>query len=225
MSFADKKLSEIAISIPGSTALLREYDLDFCCGGADTLGAAVAEKNLNLAEIEARLTELQESKQQDDEQRWLTAPYAEIIDHIIHRYHERHRAQLQELIVLAERVESVHGDRDDCPVGVAAELHNVYTDLSSHMMKEEQILFPMIKMGNYAMARMPIQVMEHEHAEHGEHLEVLKALTNNLTSPADACNTWRALYSGIKEFMDDLMMHIHTENNILFPRVIEEGSR
>ena len=153
MSFADKKLSEIAISIPGSTALLREYDLDFCCGGADTLGAAVAEKNLNLAEIEARLTELQESKQQDDEQRWLTAPYAEIIDHIIHRYHERHRAQLQELIVLAERVESVHGDRDDCPVGVAAELHNVYADLSSHM------------------------------------------------------------------------MHIHTENNILFPRVIEEGSR
>ena len=62
MSFADKKLSEIAISIPGSTALLREYDLDFCCGGADTLGAAVAEKNLNLAEIEARLTELQNSK-------------------------------------------------------------------------------------------------------------------------------------------------------------------
>ena len=92
-------------------------------------------------------------------------------------------------------------------------------------MKEEQILFPMIKMGNYAMARMPIQVMEHEHAEHGEHLEVLKALTNNLTPPADACNTWRALYSGIKEFMDDLMMHIHSENNILFPRVIEEGSR
>ena len=97
MSFADKKLSEIAISVPGSTALLREYDLDFCCGGADTLGTAVAEKNLNLAEIEMRLTELQNSKKQDDEQRWLTAPYSDIIEHIIHRYHERHKQQLSEL--------------------------------------------------------------------------------------------------------------------------------
>lgn len=222
MSFADKKLSEIAISIPGSTALLREYDLDFCCGGADTLGVAVAEKNLNLAEIEARLTELQNSKKQDDEQRWLTAPYADIIEHIIHRYHERHKQQLSELFVLAERVESVHGDRDDCPIGVAAEIQNIYADLTSHMMKEEQILFPMIKAGNYAMAAMPIRVMEMEHDEAGQDVEVLKSLTNHLTPPADACFSWRALYSGINAFIDDLMHHIHLENNILFPRVLNE---
>ena len=225
MSFADKKLSEIAISVPGSTALLREYDLDFCCGGETQLAVAAKAKTLDLADIEKRLAELQADKQEDSEQHWLTADYAETIEHILHRYHERHRAQLQELIVLAERVEAVHGDRADCPVGIAAELQNVYADLSNHMMKEEQILFPMIKMGNYAMARIPIQVMEHEHAAHGEHLDVLKSLTNNLTPPADVCNTWRALYSGIQEFMDDLMMHIHTENNILFPRVIAEGNQ
>ena len=62
MSFGDKKLSEIAVSVPGSTSLLREYDLDFCCGGSDTLANAAAEKGLNLAEIETRLTELQNSK-------------------------------------------------------------------------------------------------------------------------------------------------------------------
>jgi len=198
MSFGDKKLSEIAVSVPGSTSLLRKYDLDFCCGGSDTLANAAAEKGLNLAE-------------------------PEIIDHILVRYHQRHREQLQELIVLADRVESVHGDREDCPMGVAAELRNVYEDLSNHMMKEEHVLFPMIKAGNYMMAQMPIRMMEMEHSEHGEHLEVLKSLTNNMTPPADACNTWRALYSGIQEFADDLMMHIHRENNILFPRVIAEN--
>ena len=108
-------------------------------------------------------------------------------------------------------------------MGVAAELRNVYEDLSNHMMKEEHVLFPMIKAGNYMMAQMPIRMMEMEHAEHGEHLDVLKSLTNNMTPPVDACNTWRALYSGIQEFADDLMMHIHRENNILFPRVIAEN--
>ncbi len=187
MSFGDKKLSEIAVSVPGSTSLLREYDLDFCCGGSDTLANAAAEKGLNLAEIETRLTELQNSKAENPEEYWVNATYPEIIDHILVRYHQRHREQLQELIVLADRVESVHGDREDCP------------------------------------AQMPIRMMEMEHAEHGEHLDVLKSLTNNMTPPADACNTWRALYSGIQEFADDLMMHIHRENNILFPRVIAEN--
>ena len=158
-----------------------------------------------------------------DEQKWLTASYDDTIDHILSRFHERHRTQLQELIVLAERVESVHADRADCPVGLAAQLKHIYADLSQHMMKEEQILFPMIKAGQYAMARMPIQVMEHEHAEHSDSLEVLKSLTNDMTPPDDACNTWRNLYQGVREFADDLTLHVHTENNILFPRVLNEG--
>ena len=223
MSFAQQKLSELAVSIPGSTKLFREYDLDFCCGGSVLLEVAAQQKNLNLAEIESRLAELVKHKNENTEKDWTNASYAEIIDYIIPRFHDRHREQLPELITLAEKVENVHADRDDCPIGVAAELRNVYDDLSNHMMKEEHVLFPMIKAGNYMMAQMPIRMMEMEHAEHGEHLDVLKSLTNNMTPPADACNTWRALYSGIQEFADDLMMHIHRENNILFPRVIAEN--
>lgn len=223
MSFKNQKLGEIAVSVPGATALLREYDLDFCCGGSETLAHAAQSKNLNLAEIEARLTALQQRKEDNPEEYWLNADYNEMIEHIIQRFHNRHKVQLQELITLAERVENVHGDREDCPIGIAAELQDIYADLTSHMMKEEQILFPMIKAGNYTMAQMPIRVMEMEHAEHGEHLDVVKLLTNNMTPPTDACNTWRALYNGLKEFADDLMLHIHRENNILFPRVIAEN--
>ena len=222
MSFAQQKLSELAVSIPGATKIFREYDLDFCCGGSVLLEVAAQQKNLNLAEIEKRLTDLQQSKSENNDKDWTSASYAEMIDHIITRFHDRHREQLPELITLAEKVENVHGDRDDCPVGVAAQLEKIYAELSQHLMKEEQILFPMIKMGNYAMASMPIRVMEMEHDEAGQDVEVIKSLTNNCTPPADACFSWKALYSGINEFIDDLMHHIHLENNILFPRVLNE---
>lgn len=222
MSFAQQKLSELAVSIPGATKIFREYDLDFCCGGSVLLEVAAQQKNLNLAEIEKHLTDLQQSKAENNDKDWTSASYAEMIDHIITRFHNRHREQLPELITLAEKVENVHSDRDDCPIGVAAQLEKIYAELSQHLMKEEQILFPMIKMGNYAMASMPIRVMEMEHDEAGQDVEVIKSLTNNCTLPADACFSWKALYSGINEFIDDLMHHIHLENNILFPRVLNE---
>ena len=222
MSFAQQKLSELAVSIPGATKIFREYDLDFCCGGSVLLEVAAQQKNLNLAEIEKRLTDLQQSKAENNDKDWTSASYAEMIDHIITRFHNRHREQLPELITLSEKVENVHGDRDDCPVGVAAQLEKIYAELSQHLMKEEQILFPMIKMGNYAMASMPIRVMEMEHDEAGQDVEVIKSLTNNCTPPADACFSWKALYRRINEFIDDLMHHIHLENNILFPRVLNE---
>ncbi|HHF3631615.1 TPA: iron-sulfur cluster repair protein YtfE [Haemophilus influenzae] len=222
MSFAQQKLSELAVSIPGATKIFREYDLDFCCGGSVLLEVATQQKNLNLTEIEKRLTDLQQSTAENNDKDWTSASYAEMIDHIITRFHNRHHEQLPELITLAEKVENVHGDRDDCPIGVAAQLEKIYAELSQHLMKEEQILFPMIKMGNYAMASMPIRVMEMEHDEAGQDVEVIKSLTNNCTPPADACFSWKTLYSGINEFIDDLMHHIHLENNILFPRVLNE---
>ncbi|OOF83157.1 iron-sulfur cluster repair di-iron protein [Rodentibacter ratti] len=220
MSFAQQKLSELAVAIPGATKIFREYDLDFCCGGSALLEVAAQQKNLNLAEIEARLANLQQ--QENREKNWSDAPYNELIEHIIERFHNRHREQLPELITLAEKVENVHADREDCPVGTAALLEKIHAELSQHMMKEENILFPMIKMGNYAMVAMPIRVMEMEHDEAGQDVEVLKSITNHLTPPKDACFSWRALYSGINAFIDDLMHHIHLENNILFPSVLNE---
>lgn len=222
MSFAKQTLGEIATNFPQSIPFFRKLDLDFCCGGNATLEQAVAEKNLNLAEIETNLTALSTQPQTTEEQDWRIAPYAETIDYIIARYHNGHRAQLPELIALAQKVEQVHTDREDCPHGVAARLEKIYNELVQHMMKEEQILFPMIKMGNYAMAAMPIRVMEMEHDEAGQDVEIVKTLTHQLTAPADACVSWRTLYQGIDRFIDELMNHIHLENNILFPRVLSE---
>lgn len=144
---------------------------------------------------------------------------AELIEHILDRFHDAHREQLPELIRLAERVERVHGGRPECPAGLAAHLQSVWTELESHMAKEEEILFPMITRGMNGMAVAPVSVMRDEHEQHGNALAALERLTNNITPPDDACNTWRTLYRGLETFRDDLMNHLHIENNILFNRI------
>lgn len=88
------------------------------------------------------------------------------------------------------------------------------------MLKEEQILFPMIKGGQGAMAGPPVSVMNHEHESAGEMLRRLRELTNNYEVPEGACNTWRALWHGLEALENDLHQHIHLENNILFPRAL-----
>lgn len=129
-----------------------------------------------------------------------------------------HREQLPELIRLARRVEQVHGDREDCPHGLADHLMAMAQELESHMRKEEVVLFPMITRDQGAMARMPIGVMRGEHEEHGVALRHLVELTQNFTPPRGACTTWKALYTGLRAFRDDLIAHIHLENNVLFER-------
>lgn len=142
----------------------------------------------------------------------------QLVDHILARYHAVHREQLPELIRLARKVEQVHGEREDCPHGLADHLTAMAQALESHMRKEEDVLFPMIVRGHGALAAAPIAVMRMEHEEHGVALGRLEQLTAALTLPRAACTTWRALYAGLQTFREDLMAHIHTENNILFER-------
>jgi regulator of cell morphogenesis and NO signaling len=141
-----------------------------------------------------------------------------LIDHILTRYHDVHREQLPELTRMARRVEQVHGERDACPRGLADLLNTMHQEMESHMQKEEQILFPMLLRGQGSQARGPITVMRHEHDDHGAGLARLMILTDNIRPPEGACTTWRALYAGLSEFRNDLMEHIHLENNLLFER-------
>jgi len=148
------------------------------------------------------------------EKQWHNATSQDLVEHIYLRFHQRHREQLPELKQLAMRVEEVHGDHAEAPNGLAEHLNNMLQELESHMMKEEQILFPMLSRGVYPSG--PISVMEEEHVQHEAELERINELTNNLTLPEGACGTWTALYSGLKELQDDLYEHIHLENNVLF---------
>lgn len=214
MSLLDLSLGSLARDLPGATRVFHQYRLDFCCGGHTLLREALAERGLDATELLARLEAL--PAHQAGERHWGQAGTDELIDHILIRYHAVHREQLVELLRLARRVESVHGDSPDCPNGLADHLDAMRQELESHMQKEEQILFPMLRRGLFDPARGPITVMRMEHDDHGLALARLLALTDNLSLPPDACNTWQALYAGIGELHTDLMQHIHLENNILF---------
>ena len=150
---------------------------------------------------------------------WRGAPPRDLIQHLLERYHDRHREQLGELVALARTVERVHGDRADCPRGLAEHLIALQQELESHMRKEEQVLFPLLARGISPMVRGPIAVMRMEHEQHADMLRELDAITRGNRLPGDACATWRALAAGVAEFSDDLQAHIALENEILFEGV------
>jgi regulator of cell morphogenesis and NO signaling len=208
----DQPLGQLAVERPGATAVLRRLGLDFCCGGQALLGDACRARGLDPAGV---LRELDAADPADA----VDVPLepAALVDHILARYHEAHRAQLPELIALARRVEAVHAGHPQVPAGLADLLGVMHDEMLDHMAKEEQILFPLLKAGGHPMVRHPIAVMRHEHTAHGAQLERLATLTHDHTPPADACASWQALYAGTRRFSDDLMQHIHLENNLLFP--------
>jgi regulator of cell morphogenesis and NO signaling len=221
MTFADRTLADIATNLPGATAVFRAHKLDFCCGGDVALSQAVAKRGLSLPGVEAALAALSPALINAVPR----AP-ATLIDHILKRYHEVHRRELPELIRLAKRVEAVHRDHEAVPAGLAALLEIISNELEAHMLKEEAILFPLMRTGGNPMIVHPIARMRDEHDDHGERLRTLEQMTNGFLPPADACPTWRALYTGLHKLVDDVMEHIHLENNVLFPQfgTLPEGA-
>lgn len=210
----DQTLGTLASAVPGATRVFHEFQLDFCCGGSTTLAEAVQQQGLDLDKIVTALAQLTADPAVGVD--WRQTPPEELVAHIVARFHERHRVQLPELIRLARRVEHVHAGRPGCPSGLAEVLEGLQQELESHMMKEEQVLFPMLANGLNGPAQAPISVMRFEHDQHGNALNDIQRLTNNITTPLNACNTWRALYGGLNAFKEDLMQHIHLENNVLF---------
>ena len=208
-----ESLGAIATAIPGATAVLRRYKLDFCCGGDVPLAEAAARRGLDALTIAAELARLAPQPEEA-----LPGDPDALIDLIETRYHAAHRREVPELVRLARRVEAVHAEHPRRPAGLADLLTRMEAELESHMQKEEQVLFPMMRRGGHPMIGQPIGMMRHEHDDHGEHLRELEALTEGFTPPEGACRTWRALYAGLDHLTGELMRHIHIENSILFPR-------
>lgn len=216
MRYADQQLSDLAIAIPMATEIFRKNRLDFCCGGKQTLKEACEKRDLNIEDIVSKLVELDKKETPLFEGK----PLKEITSFIVKRYHDDLRQRIPELLVLSKKVEQVHVDDESCPKGLHALLSQMSDEIMTHLMKEENVLFPMINQGFGSGAGMPISVMKMDHEHHGGQLDEIRELTNDFTPPADACGTWRALYSGLEQFESELMEHIHLENNVLFPRTL-----
>lgn len=217
MATTSTTLGDLARMQPSATRVFLRHRLDFCCGGKRTLAAACAASGLDAQEI---LRELDaESSARSDVARWDTRSQAELAGHIETHYHEALRRDVPPLIQAARKVEHVHASKPGVPEGLADVLEEFWTDMQTHMMKEERVLFPILRQGaSGPQVAMPVRVMMQEHDGHAQHLARIRELTGDLQPPAHACATWRALYHGLQKIEADLMEHIHLENNILFAR-------
>jgi regulator of cell morphogenesis and NO signaling len=226
-------VAEVAAASLGAVRVFESKGIDYCCGGKRSLEEVCREKGI---ESERLLEELAGAIAGPDspEKDWNTAPLGELIQHIMARHHEYLKLELPRLNERLRKVISVYSEQDGALLAEMSEVFGaLWQELDGHMRKEELILFPTIERYEAAIAgggpvppvpfgsiANPIRMMEMEHGSAGDALRRLNELTNGYTPPAHACTTYKALFSGLEELERDLHLHIHLENNILFPRAI-----
>lgn len=212
---------------PSRSRVFERWGLDYCCGGKKPLDQACAEKSIDLHAVLRDLLENDTRTPPGAETDWLSAPLADLADHIIETHHAYLRQALPRLSELTHRVRDAHSEKHPELVELAATFMDLRYEMENHMMKEEIILFPLIKTLEAAdslpplhcgSVNNPIRVMEMEHDDAATALTKMRALTGDYTPPADACNTYLAMLDALEELEADLHQHIHKENNILFPR-------
>ncbi len=211
-------VGELAATRPSSTRVFFRRGIDFCCGGGKTLEEACQRRGLDPREV-LREIQLELERGEGDSVVWAERAQAELIRHIIVRYHEPLREELHRLHGMVLKVLRVHGETDPQRLALLADTFTLLKhELEPHLEKEERILFPWILSGRPVPRGGPIERMMFEHEQAGQLLEQLRQLTGNYEVPPGACNTWRALWNGLESLERDLHEHIHLENNILFPR-------
>lgn len=207
--------------------VFKKYGIDFCCGGKKSVQKACAEAGVDFATVMTELVNV-ENAPAKPAQRYNEWKLDFLADYIVNTHHAYVKTSLPLILAYTQRVAERHGDTHPELVDIAAIFQTVADELSMHMVKEENVLFPYIKQlateSNAAMrpsfgsVENPIRMMEHEHESVGEAMHTIAKLSNNFTPPANACNTYKVTFAKLQEFENDLHDHVHLENNVLFPR-------
>lgn len=229
-----RTVRELAIEIPNATRTFEKLGIDYCCGGSRSLTDACRHAHVQLEEVLNELARVsvkpsEESARRDFENETLD----ELIEHIVGTHHTYVKQELPRLQKLLHKVVSVHGKAHPELDRIRELFQRMAAELTSHMMKEERILFPYIVAMEDAVKNRrpkprpafgtvsnPIHMMELEHDSAGAALREIAALSSNYEPPEGACFSYRTLYTALKEFEADLHQHVHLENNLLFPRAI-----
>lgn len=229
----DETLGQLAAKDLRKAQVFKKYGLDFCCGGKKTVKEACAEKGLDVTKVE------QELQQADKLPSSRPIPYDEwnldfLADYIVNTHHSYVKRSLPDLRTYAEKVMKVHGNQHPELLRVYRLVEEINAELTAHLIKEEKVLFPYVKelvaaknntqllhAAAFGTVQNPINMMEMEHELVGKNLDEIRRLTQNYLLPEDACASYSLLYRSLDEFEEDLHLHIHLENNILFPKALE----
>jgi regulator of cell morphogenesis and NO signaling len=227
----ENKIGEIVAQNFHAAGIFENMGLDFCCGGKKTISDACKEKGINLDSVINALSRI-------GEQNGMSSRYDKweldfLIDYIINNHHSYVLNSVSTIEHHLDKVVSKHGEAHPEVVAIAGYFAEMKEELLAHMQKEEKMLFPYIKKMIFALRNTleipfppfgsvenPVKVMESEHEKAGELAALINKLSGNYTPPASACNTYKVLYEELREFENDLHIHVHLENNILFPKAL-----
>ncbi|MDD4604974.1 MAG: iron-sulfur cluster repair di-iron protein [Dysgonamonadaceae bacterium] len=228
----DQIIGELVAQDYRSASVFKKYGIDFCCQGNRTINDACSVKKMDVNIVLNDLNSISDVKSSSgvDFQSWPLDLLADYIEKTHHRYVEDKSFEIKPYL---NKICDVHGDNHPELYQIKDLYQKVVENLAQHMKKEELVLFPFIRKmesakrsggqlqrPHFGTIKNPINSMEDEHLAEGDRFRNIDQLSNHYSPPEDACNTYRVTYAMLKEFEDDLHLHIHLENNILFPKAI-----
>jgi regulator of cell morphogenesis and NO signaling len=228
----EETLGEIVSKDLRKAEVFKKLGLDFCCGGKKTLQDACREKGLDILQVKEYLNKADQAgagTRQHDFNSW---PLTFLVDYIVNVHHVFVKQNLPVLKELSEKVANRHGQDHPELKRIREMVSQMSSELITHLQKEEFVLFPYIKdlersasgADNWEpvfhSVEEPIAAMENDHDVVGDLCERIRILSNDYRVPENACNSYKLLYKMLEDFENDLHLHIHLENNILFPRAV-----
>jgi regulator of cell morphogenesis and NO signaling len=225
----DTTLADVVTEHPRLARELERRGLDYCCGGRRTVAEASSAAGLDPGTVVDDLVAATAGESGGAEEPWASMGVVELVDHIVATHHRYLWDELPRLTALVEKVAGVHGGRHPELADVARILGALRADVEPHLAKEERVLFPMVRelagadvLPSFhcgSLAR-PISVMLLEHDRVGDLLAELRTTTGGFAVPADGCASFQACYQGLADLEADTHLHVHKENNLLFPAVV-----
>ena len=224
---ANSTVAQWVVEKPQTARVFEKLGIDYCCGGSAKVAVACKMKQLDALEVTRQLACAIDESEDASNLDWTQTSLTELCDHIQQTHHAYLREELPRLEAMITKVVNAHGERHPSVHELKATFAELRGELEPHMMKEEQILFPAIRAletganrPNFPFGPLanPIRMMEHEHDAAGGALKRIRELTADFQAPEDVCNTYRVMLDGLRQLESDLHIHIHKENNILFPR-------
>lgn len=224
MAFSpDTTVGELAGRLPGTIRVFQRFGIEFCCGGGRTLARACRSAKVPYdvlaAELEAALTT---SPRHD----WFARAITELTTHIVESFHDPLRQELPRLHAMAWRLEGHAEWPGPAVVEIRDELARFRSETEAHITEEERLLFPLLerleqgdlRRGDASLVADLRGGFETDHEVAARTLRTLRELTENYQVPTNACPTMRGLYRGLEELEALMHLHVHMENNVLFPR-------
>jgi regulator of cell morphogenesis and NO signaling len=221
-------VGEIVAMLPKASDVFKKNKIDFCCGGDRSLKEAADKRGVAIEELMSQLQDLYAATDEKTEKNWLTATYSELIDHIINKHHRYLLEELPNLSPYVTKVMRVHGGNHPHLIKIHKLFNELKTELEQHLWKEESEVFPLISQfekqptsENEQKMKKMIADLTNEHDKTGDIIKEIRRITNDYTLPDGACRTYQLVYNRLEALESDLFEHIHLENNVLFPRILQ----